>query len=255
VKTIKALLVGMGLTALCLATVAQEEDAAPERYIYASYFSCPGGSLTRADELIAEDADRMDQFVKDGTIQSWGWLAHHTGGKWQRVSSHSAGSLDALLDGSDAIQSDDDDDEEEEASDEPTFGQICNMHEDYIWQVKAGTLTTVAERGSAGFSVYYVCDLNGEERADEIVKEHFAPLLDKFVADGKLSSWGWSSHVVGGEYRRLQTMTAADMKSLLAARSEAIEAVYGEDNAAGEEFTELCGPHVDYMWNVIHETP
>lgn len=253
-KTLKAFFIGLGLTAVCIAAVAQEEDAAPERYIYASYFSCPGGSLAKADELIAEDAGRMDQFVEDGTMQSWGYLAHHTGGQWQRVFSHSAESLDALLDASDAIQNSGDD-EEEEGDDEPTFGQICNSHEDYIWQAEAGTLTTVAERGSAGFSVYHVCDINREERADEIVKEHLAPALDKLVEDGKLMSWGWSSHVVGGEFRRLQTMTATDHKTLLAARNEVIEMIYGEDDAAGEEFTEICGPHVDYMWNIIHETP
>ena len=50
-------------------------------------------------------------------------------------------------------------------------------------------------------------------------------------------------------------MTAADHKTLLAARNEAIEMVYGEDDEAGKEFTELCGPHVDYMWNIQLEKP
>ena len=75
------------------------------------------------------------------------------------------------------------------------------------------------------------------------------------VEEGNLTSRGWSSHVVGGRFRKLQTMTAADHKSLLAARGEAISLIYAEDSEAGTEFSEICGPHVDYMWNIVHETP
>lgn len=254
-KTIRAFLLGIGLTAIATASFAQDDEA-PEMFTYASYFSCPGGPLARADELIAEDAERMDALVEDGTINRWGWLAHHTGGSWQRIFYHQAGSLDALLDGSNAIQNPPDDDDEaddDEADEGLTFTQICNSHDDYIWQVEDGTAGK--ERGKAGFSVYHVCDINREERADEIVAEHLAPVLNKMVEEGALTSWGWSSHVVGGKFRKLQTMTASDHKSLIAARSAAIETIYGEDDEAGAEFSEICGPHVDYMWNIVHETP
>ena len=60
---------------------------------------------------------------------------------------------------------------------------------------------------------------------------------------------------MGGEYRKLQTMTAPDHKSLMAARGDAIEALYDDDNEAGAEFSEICGPHVDYIWNIVNETP
>lgn len=93
-----------------------------------------------------------------------------------------------------------------------------------------------------------------EERADEIVKKVFAPVLDKAVADGKLTSWGWSSHVVGGKYRRLSTMTAKDFPGLLKAREEIIEAVYGDgDNAEANEYSQICGSHSDYLWEIAHE--
>lgn len=255
-KTIQALLLGTTFTALSLASLAQEEESAPELYTYASYFSCPGGPLSRADELVAEDEARMDKFVEDGVVSAWGWLAHHTGGQWQRVSYHQASSLDALLDASDAIQGNGDDDDGDDADGEDEgqpFGAICNSHDDYIWQVENGIVGK--GRGAAGFSVYHICDINREERADEIVNEHVAPILNQYVEDGKLTSWSWQSHVVGGKYRRLQTMTAADFKSLLAARSDAIEAIYGEDDEAGAEFSDICGPHADYMWSIIHETP
>ena len=59
--------------------------------------------------------------------------------------------------------------------------------------------------------------------------------------------------VVGGRFRKLQTMTAPDHKSLLAARNAAIDALYEDDSEAGTEFSDICGPHVDYMWDIIHE--
>jgi hypothetical protein len=48
-------------------------------------------------------------------------------------------------------------------------------------------------------------------------------------------------------------MTGADHKSLLNARNEAIDAIYADDNELGAEFSDICGPHVDYMWDIIHE--
>jgi len=254
-KVIRIMAAAIGLTALTLASVAQEEeDGGPTAFTYATYFYCDGGPLSRADEIIAADADRMNGFVEDGTISAWGWLAHHTGGKWRRALYYQAGSMDALLDAGTAMQggNDDDEDDDDGADDGASFGKICPTHEDYIWSADKGSNSD--KRGAAGFSVYHVCDSNREERADEIVDAHVAPILDQMVEDGKLTSWGWSSHVVGGRFRKLQTMTAPDMKSLLKARGEAIGAIYSENNEAGTEFTDICGPHVDYMWNIQLES-
>jgi hypothetical protein len=250
-RIIKIVTIAMGLTTLSLASVAQEEEA-PTVFTYASYFYCGGGPLARVDEIMAEDADRMNGFVEDGTILSWGWLAHHTGGQWQRLSYYQADSMDALLDAGDAIQGGGDDDAAADDEDDgPGFGQICPRHDDYIWQVENGSSSE--GRGEAGFSVYHVCN-GDEERADEIVDEHVAPILNGLVEEGKLTSWGWSSHVVGGRFRKLQTMTAPDMKTLLKARGEAIDAIYNEGGDAGEEFSDICGAHVDYMWNIQLES-
>jgi len=193
-KIIRILIAAAGLSALSIACVAQEEEA-PPRFTYATYFSCPGGPLSRADEIIAEDADRMNGLVEDGSITGWGWMAHHTGGQWQRIFWFQADGMDALLDGSVAVQGDDDDDAAAD-DDDLGFGQICSRHEDYIWQVENGSDSDA--RSDVGMSVYHACDINREDRADEIVNEHMAPILNKFVEEGKLSSWGWQSHVVGG---------------------------------------------------------
>ena len=252
-KIVKIMATALGLTALTLACVAQEDDEGPIAYTYATYFYCDGGPTSRADEIIAADADRMNGFVEDGTISKWGWLAHHTGGQWQRVFYYQADSMEALLDAYDTTGGGDEDEDGEEADDDGAdFGEICPRHDDYIWQVDNGSKSET--RGKAGFSVYHICDQNREERATELVDEHVAPILNQFVEDGKLTSWGWSSHVVGGRFRALQTMTAPDMKSLMKARGEVIEAIYADESEAGAEFSDICGPHVDYLWDIQLES-
>jgi hypothetical protein len=247
---IKSTLLFVGLAAIAGSALAQEDEK-PTLYTYATYFYCDVTGEERVDEIVkTENAPVYDQMVKEGIITGWGWLAHHTGGKWRRLQYYQAPSVAGLLDAQEEMNKRF---SAMDSSSDKEFGEACGSHDDYIWEVKSGM--SGKGRGEAGFSVYYQCDEMKEERADEIVAKDFAPLFDKFVADGKFTSWGWSSHDVGGKYRRLQTMTAPDHKSLLKARSELIEAMYAEGNTAGEEFTTICGSHADYMWDIQIETP
>lgn len=249
-KFIKNTIVILGLAAVASTAVAQEDEA-PSSFTYATYFYCDVTGQDRVDEIVKTvNAPVYDQMVKEGAITGWGWLAHHTGGKWRRIQYYQAPSVAGLLDAQEEMNKrfsalDDDGDME--------FGKICKAHEDYIWEVEAGS--SGETRGKAGFSVYYKCNESKEERADEIFAKDFGPILDKYVADGRLTSWGWSSHWVGGAFRRLQTMTAANHKDLLKARGELIDEMYAEENKAGLEFNEICGSHADYMWNIELETP
>ncbi len=237
------------LSLLAFPALAQDEDA--ERYTYATYFHCDVGMEDKADDIMKRDAPILDGLVKDGKILAWGWMSHHTGGDWRRIRYHQAASPEAAMVAletmSEAIA-------DVHGEDDPANAEMaaaCPRHDDYLWQAEAGM--SGEERGKVGFSVYHFCDINREDRADEIVAEHFAPILDKMVEDGKIATWGWQSHVIGGRARRLQTMTAVDMGALLSARQEAIATIYEEDDAAGTEFSEICGPHVDYVWNIVHE--
>ena len=233
-------------------TIAQEEEEATS-FSYATYMYCDTDREDEADENAAADAPTMDQLVADGAITGWGWLAHHTGGQWRRIRYHTADSLEGVLDGLSAINEaltaadggDDDSDSD---------GSACPSHDDYIWKTENGTVSD-GSRGEAAFSVYFMCDITREGRADEIVDEHIAPIMNKIVEDGGLTSWGWLSHSVGGKYRRLQTMSASDHKTLLAARATALDEIFAEGSELGNEFSQICGNHTDYMWNIVHETP
>ena len=235
---------------LATGTAIAQDDEAPERYTYATYLKCDTSNESLADDYVEEtEKPVMDKLVEDGALLGWGWLRHHTGGEWRRIRYHQADSINGALAGLEAINAAFE--EAGVADDDVGVGVSCKSHDDYIWQVKAGTAGT--ERGSVGISVYFTFKLTKESRADEIMANDFAPIYDKLVEEGKITSWGWQSHVVGGWFRRLFTMTGTDYATLMDARGEALAVQYGEDNAVGEEFAGICANHHDYLWDIIHE--
>jgi len=244
---------------LCMASVlafaiaaphamAQEEGAMePESYIYATYHHCKLDKLDKADKLVEENqAPVYNAMVDEGLITGWGWMGHHTGGHWRRINFFSAPSLNALLDAQDTFGERMD---ESAPKDGPQMNKICTSHDDYIWRAEAGGGSNAA--GRSVFSTYLVCDEMREARADEIMKENFAPIYNRYVDEGKLGSWGWLSHWVGGKFRRLLTISGDDMKSVLASRDALIGELYADDNEAGTEFNQICSSHVDYMWMAL----
>jgi hypothetical protein len=249
----KLLAVALGAIALIPIAFAQDEEGP---YVYVTYFVCDVEKQWLADLLVETyDAQAFNGAMEDQSISGWGWLAHHTGGQWRRVSYYIAPTLDALLDAQQAV------DARRQALDAPpeivsAFGEACPAHDDYIWQLITGSQgdEMARERGDAALSVYHVCNMAEEDRADELVESTFAPLYDAQVKKGNLDTWGWMQHVAGGKYRRLETLTGKDHKSILKARGEIIEQMIDKHEAAGDEFTSICGSHSDYLWDIVHES-
>jgi hypothetical protein len=239
----------LGLLAV---TTAGAEDKPAERYIYATYSYCDFSKQDRADEIFNQvDKPILDAAMKDGTITLYNYLKHQTGGQWRRVNVHGASSIQGLFDAQKKI-GDQVDANEKSKKLSAEASAICPAHDDYIWRAVAGNLGT-AKRGGASFSTYYVCDQRRESEADAVVKSMIAPILDKMVADGKILSWGWLEHIVGGKYRRLETISAADQRSLMEARTALVEALDG--NPAGDVVTDICGEHTDYIWEIVAQAP
>ena len=130
------------------------------------------------------------------------------------------------------------------------ISEACPSHDDYIWRSVVNSDTET--RGPAGFAVYFVCDMSQEERLDELVEKTFGPIYNESIGEGKYTSWGWLQHIVGGKYRRLLIITAADFKSLLNTRASMIEKFQLMEKAA-TEFNTICKSHQDYMWEIVHE--
>ena len=130
----------------------------------------------------------------------------------------------------------------------------CAARDDYIWARQQGSAPGT-DRGPVSYSVYYVCDINGQDRADEIWAEANAPYLNQLQEEGQIASWSWQTHIVGGRYRRLQTITGADYASVVQANGGLSQ--YADDNhpELGEEFNDICGSHSDYLWDIVHEAP
>lgn len=228
---------------------AHESD---ETYIYSTYMLC---DLSR-EEAVDEEFESVvkpifEQSVKDGVITGWGWLVHHTGGKWRRARYHAAGDMESLIAALENIGGQ----VQEQVGDYGVTSEICSGHEDYIWRSVTGSGggPLESERGKVGMSAYHVCKMSREGRADELVEKIFAPVYNDHVGEGKLRSWGWSEHIVGGKYRRLGTMTADDWPTLLKMRAAIFDAIADMDSELADEFTEICYAHIDYMWEIPHE--
>ena len=220
---------------------------AADRYAYSTYLYCDISKQQAADTAVLADyAPVYDDAVKAGSISQWGWLAHHTGGKWRRALYYVAPSVEALLTAQQQLAA--------KVKDNGAINKACGSHEDYIWKLETGSKSKT--RGSAGLSVYMICSLAGEERADEIVAKHFAPIFNRHVGKGQLTSWGWATHVLGGKYRRLATMTAANYADLLKTREAILSSLFSDQGPReAAEFSTICTGHQDYLWDIQLETP
>lgn len=243
-----------GAALLLLAGAAVAQDA---QYAYATYFMCSPDGESRADEIINSSyKPHYDAAVEHGDIQSWSWMQHYAGGEWRRVLVVITSDMESLLDSSGALG---------EIISEQTpeagraFSGICSSHVDYIWQSTPGigSGAPTSERGAAGFTAYMECDMNKEERADELIEKVFAPIYNKHVGDGGLTSWNWLKHYLGGKYRRILTMGAADHKTLMSTRDAIFADLEGNRTVerAVDEMNEICGSHEDYIWDILIQVP
>ncbi len=246
---------GIFMVLLCLScnVQAQEQESV---FAYATYFVCSPEGESRADEIIRTSfKPNYDAAVEQGDILSWTWMQHYVGGFWRRALVIVAADESMLLDASGALGEIIQDSTPEAGR---AFSAICSSHEDYIWRSSSdvGGTAVTERRGAAGFSLYLKCDMAREERADELVKEVFAPIYNRHLDENGLTSWNWLTHDVGGEYRRVLIMGAPTHKILLRKRAEIIEELgQRRTERAMREFNSICHTHQDYMWDILIQSP
>lgn len=241
----------MFLGLISTACVAQDDEG-PMGFSYVTYYVCDVASQGSMDVIVeTNEKPVFDKWVEEGKLIGWGYLSHFTGGRWRRVQYHVSPTMNDALSNQVAIF-------EEIYADNNEAGQAraeaCEAHDDYIWALLQGS-PTGTDRGAVSLSVYYVCEFNGQERADEIWAEANAPALNKLQEEGKIASWGWSSHQMGGRYRRLQTITGADYAAVVEANGALVQYSGDDDSGLGEEFSSICRSHSDYLWDIVHEAP
>ena len=231
------------LLTILVAPSAQAQD--PPSTI-AQYYRCDQAREDIADQIIRDAyADVYAKQAEAGNITSWGWLQHQTGGAWRRILYHSAPTRDAAYEAWSTIV------EELDPVATSRLLEICNSHDDYIW-TQTATSEAAADDGGGRSTVgtYLVCNIASEARADELVTEVFAPVWEEQVRAGAIGGWSWNQHDVGGRFRRLLVMTGADDISVMNGRDAAFAALQAGHAEALEEFSSICGSHVDYIWNI-----
>jgi len=236
---------GVGITLLLLTPLPSfAQEANP--VIFGIYYRCDQSREARADEITQQVvAPVIQKHVDAGHLTGWLWLAHEQGGAWRRISAMLGTDLNVMMDVRQEVV---DELQNEHGAATTELTSICSSHDDYIWTgVSVSDLDPDAV-GPATLSAYHACDRSREARADEIFEEVLAPLYQKHLEMGHLASWGFYAHRVGGIFRRLETFSGADHKTLL----EMQNAVYQEAGEtaplAMQEFNEICSWHTDYMW-------
>lgn len=238
------------LPVFLLPLAAPAQDDTPSAYVYAMYWYCKFSPQydARIDQVMAIDAEVLGAVQEKGLVQNWGIYKHQTGGRWRRLRFHIAPTMQGLWDAQEAMAA------EYRSLGPPPYdsGDLCYEHDDYVWAQVTGNPGNGDGEANVAFSTYYVCDAAEEQRADEIVSEDFSSIMNGLVDSGKLTNWAWLEHVIGGEYRRLYTMTASSHAAMLVARGEMAAALRGDAAERFEEFNRICPSHSDYMWDVQH---
>ena len=212
--------------------------------LVAQYFRCSTADEGEADFIMNEVlGDVYDRHVESGDLIGWGWVEHLTGGQWRRIATLTTPDLASAWDAWGSIV--------EAITDEHPnawhrFNEICPSHDDYIWNLIA-TSEDAGTTPDMWASSYWVCDSNQESRADEIFQE-MIPVFDQHIAAGHIGSYGWYAHEVGGRFRRLMTIGAADDFNLLEGRQIVVEDLQANHGDLLDEFGNICGGHVDYIW-------
>jgi hypothetical protein len=234
------------LPLLALALLAFPPPAQSQSLI-ATYYRCSTADEGEADFIVnAVLGDVFDRHVEEGNITGWGWVEHNAGGPWRRISTITAPDRTAAVTAWGEIYQEL---EDEHPNALHRFNEICDSHDDYIWnQVAASEGTDPAATPDAWVSTYWVCNEMTESRADELMQEMGA-VYDKHIAAGHLGGWSWYAHEIGGRFRRLLTTSAAEDYDVLDGRAMVIDELQADYQELLQEFGSICSGHVDYMWS------
>lgn len=236
--------VALGTMLLAPAVAAQEETPT---VIFGIYYRCAQGTEARADDIVRNVfGPVLQKHVDAGHMTGWVWLAHAQGGAWRRVLATVGTDVGVMMDTRDAIV---DEITSQHADAAQELGTVCGSHDDYIWTSIATSTPDPDAVGLATLSTYYSCDMSREARTNQIFQEVLAPLYEKHREMGHLATWGFYAHRSGGIFRRLETFSGVDHKTLMNMQQAIYEEAQANNALAMNELRQICSWHQDYMWN------
>jgi len=99
----------------------------------------------------------------------------------------------------------------------------------------------------------YNCAADQLTRADTLVNDIAAPILNKHVAAGKLLNWGYMGVYVGNQNNRSIYVWGADPVALVQARAVYLPEINA--NPKFQEFVKICGSATITLHNLITTSP
>jgi hypothetical protein len=237
--------------AVLLAAPAFAAEAEKPALVFGTYYRCNQATEERADDIFKDTlAPLLKQEVAAGRLTAFGWSKHWLGGEWRRLEYMIGTDMDAMVDARKSYIDKLNAGELKKAGDE--FSALCPSHDDYIWSTAAGSQPATAvgrTRPAVGMTTYFQCD-SREDEADAIVKTAFAPIMNQHVKDGKIASWIWLRHIMGGKYRRALVVDGADHKSMLKYWASLTQALDAQQPELSRSFGQICSSHSDYVWDL-----
>jgi hypothetical protein len=101
------------------------------------------------------------------------------------------------------------------------------------------------------YGVYLECNPAQGERASELVRETWAPLVESRIASGEMTAWGMITHRTGGNWNRAIYHVGTDRAALLGALDEMVAEWASANPEAFTEFWGICPTHEDYIWSYV----
>jgi hypothetical protein len=113
----------------------------------------------------------------------------------------------------------------------------------------AQTPRPVLAPGNTVLIAGYACAADQLTRADALMNELTAPILNKYVSNGKIISWGYLGVYLGSPVNRQIYVWATDPVALMQARQAYLPEIMGSPKFA--EFSKICGSATIALHNMI----
>ncbi|MEX0845323.1 MAG: hypothetical protein WD022_08570 [Balneolaceae bacterium] len=99
---------------------------------------------------------------------------------------------------------------------------------------------------------YFKCDYSKLQDAIKLANEVNAPILNRFVDEGKLINWGILSHLWGDEWNLITYYSAENLSSF----EKAFDAMFAEIMETNPDYMNtwsgMCSEHKDNIYSVVN---
>ena len=105
------------------------------------------------------------------------------------------------------------------------------------------------------YASYFECDPTREARVDALIRQTFAPILERHLTSKRLGGWGWLARSFGGgQWHRAGFLVASSLDSVMDAQRALIKDLQAQGKVLAE-FSSICPRYEDYIWRRVASSP